>query len=158
MADYSTGPSPRIILCMGKYGESVKLLALALFALVLSFIWEDASLIAFLGFITFIIMAVQGTFRASQTFASKVKLLIVFSAVLALLIVLGLTLFNPPQCPVNYSQAQIDAAQGILPKCIIGANIGLPFYFLFVVLPVGLVVTALWIKTLWSEQKSSRKT
>lgn len=36
-----------------------------------------------------------------------------------------LVFLNPPQCPIGYSQEQVDASD-----CIIGANIGLPFYLL----------------------------
>ena len=41
-------------------------------------------------------------------------------AVVTLLVVLvSFTLFDPPQCPNSFSQAQIDSS-----NCIVGANIG----------------------------------
>jgi len=58
-------------------------------------------------------------------------------------IALGLTVMNPPQCPDNYTQAQVDAS-----NCIIGANIGIGFYVMFVILPLSIAVLVLWATTL----------
>lgn len=44
---------------------------------------------------------------------------------------------NPPQCPVNYTQEQIDAS-----RCIVGANIGGLFVFLVLALLA-------WFISLW---------
>ena len=53
-----------------------------------------------------------------------------------LLFVVMWALMNPPQCPDNYTQAQVDAS-----NCIVGANIGQPLF-------VGLLIVmspALWL-------------
>jgi small-conductance mechanosensitive channel len=135
---------------MRNYLRSIQWLALALLVLTLGFIWEDAFLIAFCVFLALIILTVQSALSASKTFSSKVKLLTIFSAVLAILIILGVTVMNPPQCPENYTQEQINAAHG---HCIIGANIGIGLYFLFIVFPAALGVIGLWIRTLLSARK-----
>lgn len=73
---------------------------------------------------------------------------IIWTLVLVILVILGLTVLNPPQCPFNY-----------IPKnefdCIVGANIGLPLYFVCVV-PMGLVFVAKsWKKYLRAKHKNS---
>lgn len=54
--------------------------------------------------------------------------------VAVLLIVAALLFMNPEQCPLDYTQAQVDAS-----NCIIGANIGLGLVFM---LAAGIWVVA----------------
>ncbi len=75
------------------------------------------------------------------------------------MILLALTVFNPPQCPDYYTQAQVDAS-----NCIIGANIGLGIVLVFI-LPVILITAAilgvhfmfLAYRELTKNSKSSKK-
>lgn len=54
-------------------------------------------------------------------------------------------LLNPPQCPLNYTQEQIDAS-----RCIIGANIGgIPLFI------VAAIVT--WLTTIWLVKRMNSK-
>lgn len=57
---------------------------------------------------------------------------------IALLFYLLNPLMNPPQCPLEYTQQQVDAS-----GCIIGANIG--GFPIFIVLAVGTWFFALWL-------------
>jgi hypothetical protein len=139
---------------MNVYRESLQLVGLAILALAVSYLWDDASLLASLAFLTLIILAAQSALSVSKTFRSRIKLLSVFSVILAVLVVLGFTVMNPPQCPISYTQHQINAANG---KCIIGANIGIGLYFMFIVIPAALLVAVLWIKTLASDRKPRKK-
>ena len=47
-------------------------------------------------------------------------------------------LLNPPQCPLNYTQEQVDAS-----RCVVGANIGgIP---LFIVAAIVTGAVAVWL-------------
>jgi hypothetical protein len=52
-----------------------------------------------------------------------------------LLVIAALLFMNPPQCPANYTQEQVNAS-----NCIIGANIGIGFVFM---LAIGVWVTSI---------------
>ena len=63
--------------------------------------------------------------------------------------------WNIPQCPENYSQEQVNAAQGFLglfPKCIIGANIGSGIY-LFVTIGVAIFASLRWATVLSDKRR-----
>ena len=139
---------------MNRYLDSFKMLMLAILAIFISFLWGDAAPVGFLAFLTFTFLAAQSAYKASKTFKSKARLLTVFSAILGLLVFIGFTVMNPPQCPDNYTQQQIDAANG---NCIIGANIGIGLYFMFIVFPTALLIVALWIHALLSARKHNSK-
>lgn len=62
------------------------------------------------------------------------------TAIWSLLVIFGVTVMNPPQCPSDWHQTGIDTS-----NCITGANIGLGMYILFVLMPATIVVIALWI-------------
>jgi hypothetical protein len=50
-------------------------------------------------------------------------------------------LLHPPQCPINYTQEQIDAS-----RCIVGANIGgTPIFFVAAI--------ATWFVAVWLVKK-----
>lgn len=70
----------------------------------------------------------------------------IYSTLLALpFIGLWFYLLNPPQCPLNYTQEQVDAS-----RCIIGANIG--------GIPIFIVAAALtWIAAVWLVKKMNSK-
>lgn len=55
-----------------------------------------------------------------------------------------LVFLNPPQCPFEYTQEQVDVSD-----CIIGANLGLPFYLLLGLIAWVIVTAALgaWLYT-----------
>ncbi|MDQ3159106.1 MAG: hypothetical protein M3P98_03175 [bacterium] len=55
---------------------------------------------------------------------------------------------DTPQCPENYTQAQVDAA-----NCIIGANIGLGTIMLFVAVPITILLVVLWGVALFGKKK-----
>jgi hypothetical protein len=58
-----------------------------------------------------------------------------------------LSLLNPEQCPVDYTQAQVDASD-----CIVGANIGLPLALF--------ALTDIWAASMlfvWFRTKPSKK-
>ena len=135
---------------MRKYWDSIKIMLLAIFVLPLGFIWDDLALISSIAFITFIIMAAHSAFTAAskQSFNATLKLLSVFSAVLALLIVLGFTVMNPPQCLPNHTPKNEF-------ECIVGANIGLGVYFMFIVFPAAIGLIAMWVITLSKGRKKS---
>lgn len=135
---------------MKRYLDSFKMLLLATLAIFISFAWDDAAPIGFLAFLTFTFLAAQRAYKASKTINSKVKLLTILSILLGLLTIVGFTEMNPPQCPDSYTQQQIDAANG---NCIIGANIGISSYFIFIVLPAALLIVTLWIHVLLSVRK-----
>lgn len=63
----------------------------------------------------------------------------IVGTILALpLVCLLFYLFNPPQCPLDYTQAQIDGS-----RCIVGANIGgMP---LFIVTSIIVWILAIWL-------------
>jgi hypothetical protein len=139
---------------MKKYSSSFKMLLIAVLALLITLTWQDLGSLGFLVFLIFTFLSAQKAFEASKTFGSRVKLLAVFSALLALLVLLGFTIMNPPQCPYIYTQQQVDAAHG---SCIVGANIGIGLYFMFIVAPAALFVFFLWIRTLLSARKHPQK-
>ncbi|MEX2006800.1 MAG: hypothetical protein WD877_01315 [Candidatus Saccharimonadales bacterium] len=139
---------------MAKYKKSILLLILALCAFALGSLVEDAAFLSLIAFIAFIVMAVKRAYAASDTSRSKVILISILSTVLVVLFIIGFTYMNPPQCPDKYTQAQIDAANG---SCIIGANIGIGLYFMFIVVPVAVLVSVLWIKILFSAKKPGEK-
>ncbi len=60
-----------------------------------------------------------------------------------------LVFLNPPQCPIDYTQEQVDASD-----CIIGANLGLPFYLSLGLFAWIIVTAALgaWLYT-YGERK-----
>lgn len=69
------------------------------------------------------------------------------TAVALLIIGASLVWANPEQCPLDYTQEQVDAS-----TCIIGANIGLPLFLGFALLlwAVALVIAAaLYIGHRW---------
>ena len=72
---------------------------------------------------------------------------------LLLILLFAYNFLNPPQCPDNYSQAQVDES-----NCIIGANIGLGFV-LILIWPILVVVAALLILAIYRRfRKSSGST
>ena len=67
--------------------------------------------------------------------------LVLLKALLWLLLLLAtFTVMNPPQCPADYNQEQVNQS-----GCNVGANIGLGLFFVFIVIPLGLVVAGLWL-------------
>lgn len=61
------------------------------------------------------------------------------TTLLLVLVLFAFMVMNPPQCPLNYTQEQVDAS-----NCIVGANIGLGLFIAFIILPFALVVIGLW--------------
>ena len=68
-----------------------------------------------------------------------------------LLIIFTFTLGNPPQCPENYTQAQVDAS-----NCIVGANIGAGMLVMVVLFPLSFVVAGSWI-VYFTQRNRSKK-
>ena len=57
-------------------------------------------------------------------------------------------LLNPPQCPLSYTQEQVNAS-----RCIVGANIGgLP---IFIVLALATWLTAVWLINALAKKRRS---
>lgn len=50
------------------------------------------------------------------------------------------TVFNPPQCPDYYTQAQVDAT-----GCNVGANIGTGVILVVVIMPFTAVLIVAWL-------------
>ncbi len=69
---------------------------------------------------------------------SRNNILMLTSVWLALT-VFTFTIMNPPQCPDSYTQAQIDSA-----NCIVGANIGLGIFIMFIFVPLSVILIGLW--------------
>jgi hypothetical protein len=58
---------------------------------------------------------------------------------------------NPPQCPLNYTQEQVDAS-----RCIIGANIGgLPL--LIISVPIVWLASVWLVRKMLDKRKSTKK-
>lgn len=79
--------------------------------------------------------------KSSQDYPKQIKL---YSLILAGLLLVFI-FFNQPQCPDNYTQEQIDAS-----RCIVGANIGLGMFILFI-WPVFIVTLGLLIRALYKQ-------
>ena len=124
------------------------------------FLNDDFALISPLAFITLLILAFRSALKATNTTASRFKLLVVLTVILGLVVVYGLINANPPpQCPDsypdNYTQQQIDTARS---HCIVGADIGagIYVYFLFIVAPFAITLISLWTSWLLSYYKKKR--
>lgn len=74
----------------------------------------------------------------------------IYASLLALpFIYLLFYLLNPPQCPLNYTQEQINAS-----RCIVGANIGgLP---VFIISAVTVWLTSVWLIKKLPEKRNSK--
>ena len=86
-----------------------------------------------------------------KDFNSK-KLLFVTTGIFILLTALTVTVWNQPQCPDTFTQAQIDASD-----CIVGANIGVGVMTVFVLAPLGFFVLLLWILAILGAFKPESK-
>lgn len=67
------------------------------------------------------------------------KTLVILTVVWLLTFIYTFTLGNPPQCPLDYTQAQVDAS-----NCIIGANIGAGMLVMFVLVPLFVILLGSW--------------
>lgn len=80
------------------------------------------------------------------------KLLSIFSAIYFIIVLLSFTVLNPPQCPLEYTQAQVDAT-----GCNVGANIGLGLMAMFVLVPGAVILLVLWAQYLSKTSKTGQK-
>lgn len=106
-------------------------------------------MVQLVGIIAIIALAMTwGSLRVQRSFG--LRPLLITSVVWIALLVIGFTVLNQPQCPIN----QVDTS-----KCIIGVNIGLGWYVLFAIIPSSIALLMIWIlavvRTIRSKARST---
>lgn len=84
-----------------------------------------------------------------------IKAPLLLSLALVVVTALTFTVFNPPVCPIDYTQAQVDAS-----GCVVGANIGLGIITMLVITPLTILTTVVWVLYVLGQigaKKGSRK-
>ncbi len=69
-----------------------------------------------------------------------VKIPLLTTAALILATIFTFTVMNPPQCPNDFTQEQVNAS-----NCAVGANIGIGMMMLLILIPLAIATLVLWV-------------